>query len=55
MNEAMPYRRIYFQPIIEIADGATPETVNIARLRVDSRKFSLARLSASVCIRRRSR
>src|SRR5260370_15856862 len=25
----------YFQEIIEIADAATPETVNVARLRVD--------------------
>jgi hypothetical protein len=33
----------YFQEIIEIADAATPETVNVARLRVDSRKFTVAR------------
>jgi uncharacterized protein HemY len=30
----------YFQEIVEIADAATPETVNVARLRVDSRKFN---------------
>ena len=35
----------YFQEIIEIADAATPETVNVARLRVDSRKFTVARLA----------
>ena len=35
----------YFQEIIEIADAATPETVNVARLRVDSRKFAVARLA----------
>src|SRR5260370_13514800 len=34
-----------FQEIIEIADAATPETVNVARLRVDSRKFTVARLA----------
>src|SRR5215467_6909568 len=32
----------YFQEIVEIADAATPETVNVARLRVDSRKFTVA-------------
>src|SRR5690348_5558706 len=35
----------YFREIIEIADAATPETVNVARLRVDSRKFTVARLA----------
>ena len=35
----------YFQDIIEIADAATPETVNVARPRVDSRKFTVARLA----------
>jgi hypothetical protein len=35
----------YFQEIVEIADAATPETVNVARLRVDSRKFTVARLA----------
>jgi Bacteriophage Sf6, terminase small subunit-like len=35
----------YFQEIIEIADAAPPETVNVARLRVDSRKFTVARLA----------
>src|SRR6476469_7622069 len=35
----------YFQEIIEFADAATPETVNVARLRVDSRKFTVARLA----------
>src|SRR5260370_13649321 len=35
----------YFQEIIEIADAATPETVNVARLRDDSRKFTVARLA----------
>jgi Bacteriophage Sf6, terminase small subunit-like len=35
----------YFQEIIDIADHATPETVNVARLRVDSRKFAVARLA----------
>jgi Bacteriophage Sf6, terminase small subunit-like len=35
----------YFQEIIEIADAATPETVNVAQLRVDSRKFTVARLA----------
>ena len=35
----------YFQEIIEIADAATPETVNVARLRVDSRKFTVTRLA----------
>ena len=35
----------YFQEIIDIADNATPETVNVARLRVDSRKFAVARLA----------
>ncbi len=35
----------YFQEIVEIADAATPETVNVARLRVDSRKFAVARLA----------
>jgi hypothetical protein len=35
----------YFQEIIDIADTATPETVNVARLRVDSRKFAVARLA----------
>src|SRR5258707_14729420 len=30
----------YFQEIIEIADAATPETVNVARLRVDKRSAS---------------
>jgi len=35
----------YFQEIIEIAVAATPETVNVARLRVDSRKFTVARLA----------
>jgi hypothetical protein len=34
-----------FQEIIDIADNATPETVNVARLRVDSRKFAVARLA----------
>src|SRR5262245_3663609 len=33
------------QEIVEIADAATPETVNVARLRVDSRKFTVARLA----------
>jgi hypothetical protein len=37
--------RPYVQEIIEIADAATPETVNVARLRVDSRKFTVARLA----------
>jgi hypothetical protein len=37
--------REVFQEIIEIADAATPETVNVARLRVDSRKFTVARLA----------
>jgi hypothetical protein len=32
-------------PRFEIADAATPETVNVARLRVDSRKFTVARLA----------
>jgi hypothetical protein len=32
-------------PTIEIADAATPETVNVARLRVDSRKFTVARFA----------
>src|SRR5262245_25885063 len=35
----------YFQEIIEIADAATPETVHVATLRVDSRKFTVARLA----------
>jgi len=35
----------YFKEIVEIADAATPETVNVARLRVDSRKFTVARLA----------
>src|SRR5262249_575504 len=35
----------YFQEIVEIADAATPETVNVARLRVDSRKWAAARLA----------
>src|SRR5260370_14984371 len=35
----------YFQEIVEIADAATPETLNVARLRVDSRKFTVARLA----------
>src|SRR5215468_10762345 len=35
----------YFQEIVEIADAATPETVHVARLRVDSRKFTVARLA----------
>ena len=35
----------YFQEIVEIADAATPRTVNVARLRVDSRKFTVARLA----------
>ncbi len=35
----------YFQEIIEIADAATSETVNVARLRIDSRKFTVARLA----------
>ena len=30
----------YFQEIIDIADNATPETVNVARLRVDSRNVA---------------
>jgi hypothetical protein len=38
-------RHVLSWSIIEIADAATPETVNVARLRVDSRKFPVARLA----------
>jgi hypothetical protein len=30
--------------IVEIADGATPQTVNVARLQVDARKWAAAKL-----------
>src|SRR5262249_51840450 len=39
----------YFQEIIEIADAATPQTVNVAGVRADRRTLTVARIAAKKC------
>lgn len=36
---------LYFEDTVEIADAATPETVHVDRLRVDTRKWAAAKLA----------
>ena len=39
---------VLFEETIEIADSATPETVNVARLQVDTRKWYLGKVNPKV-------